>query len=331
MKENRTLPYLAGIGYSVIFGFSFLFTKIGLTHMSEMQVIAFRFLVAAFVLELLKALKVINPKFKGKNMKFVLITAIFQPVLYFFFEVRGVNLSLSSEAGLMMSLVPVLTAVGASIFLKEKLRTVQVFFILLSVGGVVFINVMKEDLATSGNLLGIFYLSLAILAGTMYGLFSKKSSGEFKPMDITYIMMWFGAIAFNAIVIIDNLIKGDLSNYFRPLQNVEALISILYLGILSSVVAFFFMNYTISRIPVSQSAILTNLVTVFAILAGVFILDEPFGWKDLIGSIMILIGVFGTMHFREKKTNHNSQNTNHNENAIDNSQIPIKRLENKNS
>jgi drug/metabolite transporter (DMT)-like permease len=311
VKETRFLPYAAGIIYAIIFGFSFLFTKLGLVYMSEMQLIAFRFLVAVLALEVLKILKIINPKFKGKNMKFVLVTAIFQPVLYFFFEVKGVNLSMSSEAGLMMSLIPVLTAVFASIFLKEKLKALQVFFILLSVGGVVFINVMKEDLAGSGNLLGIFYLSLAILAGTMYGLFSKKSSGEFKPIEITYIMMWFGAIAFNAIAIIESLLKGDLLNYFKPLQNIEALLPILYLGLLSSVIAFFFMNYSISRIPVSQSAVFTNLVTIFAILAGVFILDEPFGLKDFVGSVMILVGVFGTLYFREKKKD-NAQITDHN-------------------
>ena len=300
MKESRLLPYGAGIIYSLIFGFSFLFTKLGLVYMSEMQLIAFRFLVAAFVLELLKALKFINPKFKGRNMKFVLITAIFQPVLYFFFEVRGVNLSLSSEAGLMMSLVPVLTALFAGIFLNEKLKKIQVFFIILSVGGVVFINLMKEDLGTSGNVLGFVYLSLAVLAGTAYSLFSKKSSGEFKPMEITYIMMWFGAIAFNLIALVESMLRGNLTSYFMPLQNIQALLPILYLGVLSSVLAFFLMNYTISRIPVSQSAILTNLVTVFAIIAGVFILDEPFILKDLVGSIMILAGVFGTMYFREK-------------------------------
>ena len=322
MKEKRFLPYAAGVVYSLIFGFSFLFTKLALTHMSEMQVIAFRFLVAAFVLELLRALKIINPKFKGKNMKFILITAIFQPVLYFFFEVRGVNLSLSSEAGLMMSLVPVFTALGAAIFLKERLKLVQGFFIILSVGGVVFVNVMKEDLATSGNLLGIFYLSLAVLSGTMYGLFSKKSSGEFKPIEITYIMMWLGAIVFNAIIIVEGLFKGNLLDYFKPLQTIEGLLPILYLGVLSSVFAFFLLNYSISKIPVSQSVIFTNLVTIFAIIAGVFILDAPFCWKDLIGSLMILVGVFGTLYFREKKKPiDNSQFTNHNENAIGNSQF----------
>lgn len=159
---------------------------------------------------------------------------------------------------------------------------------------------MKEDLGTSGNVLGFVYLSLAVLAGTAYSLFSKKSSGEFKPMEITYIMMWFGAIAFNLIALVESMLRGNLTSYFMPLQNIQALLPILYLGVLSSVLAFFLMNYTISRIPVSQSAILTNLVTVFAIIAGVFILDEPFILKDLVGSIMILVGVFGTMYFREK-------------------------------
>lgn len=301
MTERKFLPYMTALGYSLIFGMSFMFTKIGLEYMSTLQIIAYRFLVAAFLLQALKVLRLIKIDFKGKNIKLVLLTAIFQPVLYFFFEVEGVNLTSSSQAGLMISLIPVFTAILASIFLKERLNPLQIGFIALSVGGVAVINLLNSSSELSGNTRGLVFLTLAVLSGTLYGLGSKKASQEFTPIEITYAMMWIGAIVFNLTLIGRSLFEGTLALYFEPLSNPEIILPILYLGILSSVVAFFFMNYTISRIPVSQSAIFGNMVTVFAILAGVFVLGESFGLVDAIGAVMILLGVWGTLYFGQKK------------------------------
>ncbi len=301
MTENRFLPYMTALGYSMIFGMSFMFTKIGLGYMSTLQLIAYRFMVAALTMQLLKALKLIKLEFKGKDLKLVIMTAIFQPVLYFFFEVEGVNLTSSSQAGLMVSLVPVFTAIGARIFLKERLKSIQIFFIALSVGGVIVINALNDSQGLSGNTLGLAFLTMSVIAGTLYSLSSKRASREFKPVEITYTMMMIGAIVFNGTLLARSAFEGTLAVYFQPLTNPEVFAPILYLGLLSSVVAFFFLNFTISRIPVSQSAIFGNLVTVFAILAGVFILNEPFGTKDVVGAAMIVTGVWGTLYFGQKR------------------------------
>src|SRR5690554_4906530 len=132
-----------------------MFTKIGLNHYSTMELISYRFLLAAIVLELLKALKLIKVNFKGKNVKLVIMTAIFEPILYFLFEVEGVRLTSTSESGLMISLIPVFTAIFAWIILREKLRFRQIIFIILSVSGVILINVFKDKVELSGNLRGI--------------------------------------------------------------------------------------------------------------------------------------------------------------------------------
>jgi drug/metabolite transporter (DMT)-like permease len=301
MTENRFLPYMTALGYSMIFGMSFMFTKIGLGYMSTLQLIAYRFLVAATAMQILRVLKLIKLDFKGKDLKLVIMTAIFQPVLYFFFEVEGVNLTTSSQAGLMVSLVPVTTAIGARIFLKERLKLVQIMFIILSVGGVIVINVLNDSSGLGGNTLGLMFLTMSVISGTLYSLSSKRASSQFTPVEITYTMMSIGAIVFNTTLLVRSLFEGTLALYFQPLTNPEVYGPILYLGLLSSVVAFFFLNFTISRIPVSQSAIFGNLVTVFAILAGVFILNEPFATKDVIGAIMIVTGVWGTLYFGARK------------------------------
>lgn len=300
MNKEKRLPIIAALIYSFIFGFSFMFTKIGLLVMTPMELISFRFLLAALTMTLLKTLKVIKVDLKGKNIKMLLLTSFCEPVLYFIFEVTGVSMTSTSEAGLMISLIPVFVAIFSVIFLHEKLRASQIGFIILSVSGVIFINMMKDKLNLSGSFLGIIFLFIAIIASSFYNIGSKKSSVNFTPVEITFVMMWVGAISFNSILTLTNVIKGTMGSYFAPLANIQAIVPLLYLGLLSSIVAFFMVNYTISKIPVSESAVFANLCTIVSIFAGVVILKESFLWHDLVGAIMILVGVWGTVYFGEK-------------------------------
>ncbi|MBU5438027.1 DMT family transporter [Tissierella sp. MSJ-40] len=300
MKNKKYLPILSAIISSTIFGFSFMFTKIGLEIMTPIELISFRFLLAAIVMTLLKFLKIIEVNLKGKNIKMILLASLCEPVLYFIFEVTGINMTTSSEAGLMISIIPVFVTIFSIIFLKEKPRISQLCFIGLSVFGVIFINMMKDRLSISGNFLGIIFLFLAIISSAGYNIASKKASEEFKPLEITFVMMWVGAIAFNSILTVNHLLKGTIAKYFYPLANIQAIIPLFYLGILSSVAAFFMVNYTISKIPVSQSAVFANLSTIVSIVAGVLILKEDFYWFHVVGSIMILIGVWGTVYYGDK-------------------------------
>lgn len=277
-----------------------MFTKIGLEVMTPMELISFRFLLAALIMTLLKAFKLIRVDLKGKDMRMILLTSFCEPVLYFIFEVMGVSMTSTSKAGLIISLIPVFVAIFSVIFLHEKLRTSQIGFIILSVSGVLFINIMKDRISLSGNFLGIILLFIAIIASAFYNIGSKKSSKDFTPVEITFVMMWVAAISFNGILTVSNLIKGTMGSYFAPLSNSRAIIPLLYLGILSSIVAFFMVNYTISKIPVSQSAVFANLSTIVSIIAGVFILNESFHWYDLLGAIMILTGVWGTVSSGER-------------------------------
>lgn len=300
MNKKKSLPIIAALIYSFIFGFSFMFTKIGLGVMAPMELIAFRFLLAALTMTLLRALKIIKVDIKGKNIKMLLLTAFCEPVLYFIFEVTGVSMTSTSEAGLMISLIPVFVAIFSVIFLNERLKPVQIGFIILSVSGVIFINMMKDKLSISGSFLGIIFLFIAVIASSFYNIGSKKASINFTPVEITFVMMWVGAISFNSILILTNIIKGTMMSYFAPLSSSQAIFPLLYLGLLSSIVAFFMVNYTISKIPVSESAVFANLCTIVSIFAGVVILKESFLWHDLVGAIMILVGVWGTVYFGEK-------------------------------
>ncbi|MCF6095563.1 EamA family transporter [Thermovorax subterraneus] len=69
MKAEKIKGYLAGIGFSTIFGFSFLFTKNALDKVDPIKFIGFRFAVAALAVALIAALGIVRVSFKGKSLK----------------------------------------------------------------------------------------------------------------------------------------------------------------------------------------------------------------------------------------------------------------------
>ena len=299
MDKSKYLPIISGIIFSSVFGFSFLFTKNALDVVNPFHLLGFRFGLAALFFTILYFLNMFKLNYKNKNLKLLFVLAFMQPVIYFVCETMGINLTTSAEAGLMISLIPVFVVILSSIFLKEKPTKLQLISVILSVIGVVFIIIMRESLEVQGNYWGLVFLFGAVIAGAGFSTLSRKLSLDFTPQEITFIMMWFGAIIFNIIGLIEY--NGDYMHYFMELANTEVLISVIYLGIFSSVIAFFMLNYTLSRIDSFKAAVFANLSTIIAIFAGIVFRGEPFYWFQIVGSIMIITGVFGTNYFDTKK------------------------------
>ncbi len=299
-KLTRISPYLSGIAFATIFGFSFLIVKNTLNSVEVFQLLGLRFLTAALVFELLRVTKIIKISLKVKDLKIILPVAVFQPVLYFITEVYGIKFAESSEAGLFIGMIPIAVALVSWIFLKEKLNIKQTIFMVISLTGVAFISILQMNSSPgSSKPIGYLFLVGAVVSGAFYSMLSRKASLSFRPVEITYVMMLTGAVVFNIIGISDALIKGY--SYFSPFLNLASIASILYLGILSSVLAFFFVNFTLSKMPATQSSLFANLITVIAIMAGVIFLKENFSTYKIIGSVFIIIGVWGANYFQTKK------------------------------
>lgn len=140
MKENKTfLATLAALGAQVIFGFSFMFTKIALNHASPMTVVANRYIIA--FLGLTVAMIVTKTKIGlHKNIWKLALMSIFQPVLYFIFETYGIQMTTSAFSSIMISMIPVMSMVSGIFILGEVPSPVQYVFSALSVAGVVIMS-----------------------------------------------------------------------------------------------------------------------------------------------------------------------------------------------
>jgi drug/metabolite transporter (DMT)-like permease len=292
-----SLVHLAAIGFASIFGFSFMFSKIALDYVSPMGLIAYRYLVAFIVFELLRQLKVIRVQLDLSMIKPILLVSLFQPILYFIFEINGINRIKSSEAGMMIALIPIMVSLFSIIILKEKPKKIQWPFILMSVFGILYIQLSNNRLNLSVDVLGYILMGLAIVSAALYNIFSRIASLKVSAISLTYAMMLVGALTFNGIYLVILLLGGNMAAYFNNLMVTEVIGPILYLGIMASILAFFFMNYALSKLEAHVTSIYSNLATFISIVAGVLFLDEVLYYYHYIGSALIILGVYGTVYF----------------------------------
>ncbi len=292
---NRYLPYLAGLGVALTWGLSFMFTKGALESMSPFHLLGLRFATAVAAMALLRLVGVIKITVKASDYISLLPLSIFQPILYFTGETIGVMLTSASYSGMMIAAIPIVVAIFSAIILKEYPGRLQVIFILASVAGVVFIIFMDNQSIEGVNPLGTLALMGAVTAAAFYNIASRKQSVNFSPLLMTWVMMVVGAVAFNTIAVAQHISSGMITEYLAPLQ--EMWITVIYLGVASSVAAFFLFNFVLSKVPATQGAVFVNLVTVVAIAAGVLFRGEVVFWYHLAGTAAILLGIWGTNRF----------------------------------
>lgn len=291
---DRYTPYLAGLGFATIFGFSFLFTRGALDYIAPYHLLGLRFATAVAVLTLLRLIGVVHFNLSLSALRSLLPLALFQPLIYFPCETIGIRLTSASWAGMMIAIIPVFVAILATVFLKERPTAKQLPCILASVGGVLFISIMGNG-SLSSHTLGTLALLGAVAAGASYNIASRHAAKTFTPLQTTWVMMLTGAVAFNAIALTQLGLDGNLAAYLAPLSQVWP--AVLYLGVLSSVVAFFLINFSLSRLTAPQSSVFANLVTVIAVAAGVVLRGEAFYWYHAVGATAIILGVWGTNRF----------------------------------
>ena len=298
-NKSHIIPYFTAIITNFIFGLSFLFSKQALNVADPISLLSFRFLTAFIVMTILIIVKVIKVDYKNKPMKWLIILAIVEPIIYFIFETYGLQRTSTSLGGLMIALIPIVVTILAVYLLNEKPSAKQTISIILSVAGVILIILMEGSNGTGGStLLGIFLLGGAVFSAALFNIIARKISKHFTAIEVTYFMMLVGAVFFNMISITNHIINKNLSVYFLPLSSTSFRSSVLYLGILSSVVAYFLANYTLSKMEASRSAVFANISTIVSIVAGVVVLHESFHVYHVVGSIMILVGVWGTNYFK---------------------------------
>jgi drug/metabolite transporter (DMT)-like permease len=291
MFKNQTIKAMtATFAAYFLWGFSFLFSRLGLNCAEPFVLLAHRFTAAAALMGLLLLTGVIRIHLRGKNILPLLTMGFFEPVLYFVGETYGILYTSTAFSGVMIATAPVFMLIASALFLREKATRSQVVWSMISIAGVVVIALQSSGEGTV-TLKGFLFLVLAVLTAVSFTILSRKLSGQFSAFERTFVCMAEGAAAYWILGTVQ--CRGDLSQLVAPLTIGRYWISLFYLGGISSVVCYLFINYAFSYVSVNRTAAGTSLTTVISILAGVLFLHEPFSWVSFACSAVILTGIYG--------------------------------------
>ena len=290
-KNNLTIGSLCALGCEVLYGMSYVFTKQATKEASALSLLGWRFLLAFVVMSALSATGIVKIRLKKKGLKTLIMVALFSPVIYFIGETLGISNTTASESGVFLACIPVASLIASALILKKTPSKLQTTGILITLAGVV-LTVMAVGVSSSLSIAGYAFLLMAVISYALYCVFVDKAD-QYTGAEITYMMIVAGAIVFVILAVAEGLANDTLGQVaLLPFHNTEFLTAVLYQGIGCSVLAFFLSNVAIAKIGVNRTSSFIGVSTVVSIIAGAFLLKEPFTLWQIVGAVVIIIGVY---------------------------------------
>ncbi len=287
--------YSAAVLYSVSIGFSFYGIKMCVPFGDALTILSFRYAAAlAGVLLWLAAAAALGfyrrpqKKLPKKNL---LLTAAFY-VLFMALQVLALFFATSIEGAIIFALVPIMAKLISRFFLGERSTRLQNLFVVITVAALIIMIILNAA-DVSMSLPGIILMLLASICLAISNVFMRYVRGAFKPVEITLTICIIGFIAFNAVNVIRHLKDGDLSACLEPLTHGRFTFWVIYLGIFCILISAQSVAYMMSKLPVLQTTIWSNVSTAITIVAGALLLGEPLKWFHILCAALIIAGVIG--------------------------------------
>ena len=289
----------AAAGGNIIWGFSFLFTQLAFNVALPEILLSVRFILAFLFMSLLLMTGKFHFSLKPEKGKILplLVLALAEPC-YFFCESYGILYTNTTCSSTILAAVPVFAMILGVIVLKEVPTRHQIIFSMLPVAGVLIITLVGSSLGVMTPL-GVILLFGSCLLAAVYRILNKLLAPVYSSFERTYVVMFFSMIVFTLSAL--HRVDYQMNEFIKPLGNPRFLIPVLVLALFCSVVANLLVNYANPRLSVAAYSTFGTLVTVCSVLAGVLILGEAVTPSLIMGTVMILIGVWKMANEKQPK------------------------------
>jgi drug/metabolite transporter (DMT)-like permease len=222
--------------------------------------------------------------YRPGDWKYLLGLAVCEPCLYFIFEAIALQNTSASQAGMITALLPLLVAVGAFVFLGERITRTTLAGFLLAFAGVIWLTLGSQaDEHAPAPLLGNFFEMLAMISAMGYMLMLKYLSARYSAFLLTAMQAFVGTLFFL-----------PLAAWSAPLPltvSATGLAAVVYLGVVVTVGAYGLYNFAVSRLPASQASAFVNLIPLFSLVFAVLLLGETLGDQQFFGAGLVFAGV----------------------------------------
>lgn len=281
MKARLVWLILCGI-----WGSTWLFIKLGLADLPPLTFAGIRFVIACSILfSVIRVRRIPLPRARA-DWFLLASSGILSFGLNYGLVFWGEQYITSGLAALLQATLPAFGLVFAHLHLpSERLTWTKIGGVVLGVFGVGV--VFSNQLVVSGRqaLAGCVALVLSAMFAAYSNVLVKAFGKHLNPAVLSAGQMLFGLILLLSVGL---SLEG---NPFRFHWTPMAVIAMLYLAIVGSVIAFLLYYWLVLNMDVTKSMLIALVTPVVAVLLGMIVLDEEFGWRTLAGGAMIMLGI----------------------------------------
>jgi drug/metabolite transporter (DMT)-like permease len=268
-----------------LWGTGFPLGKIALEEMSVGQLVLFRFLFACVGLApLLVVRRAVMPRARDLPL-FVIAGALYVPV-QFLVQFEGLARTTVSHASLMVGMLPILLALGAVAFTRERLDRTGWLLLAVSTIGASLIVAGAETSGDAGgtgpSLIGDVLVLVSLLAAVAWVLVTQRLMAGGYPSIVASVYV---------LVIGTLLLVGYevLRHGVPPLAfSARVWIAVAVQGFFATALTTVLWNWGLSHVPAARAGIFVNLEPVIGAILGVTLMHETLGPLAAVGGTAIV-------------------------------------------
>ncbi len=282
LPQRRALGFAACAAAGTLWGTGFYFGKIALAEMSVGHMVFYRFFFACvcFLPILLQHRQQLN----RSEWSVLLIASFLGVPLQFLIQFQGLALTTVSHASLMVGTMPVILAVGATIFAKEKMDGIGWLALCCSTSGAALIVLGGKHSATGSGptLAGDLLVIVSLLIALGWILLNKQLMQRHSAIVVTAYGLVAGFLMLCAWV--------PLQYGLPPLHHIslKVWLALAASGVLCTAITTLLWNWGMTQVPASQAGVFLNIEPMMGSILGVTLLGEKLGPTAWVGGAMIL-------------------------------------------
>ncbi|MCI2000337.1 MAG: DMT family transporter [Clostridia bacterium] len=286
MKNENSIGHLAACITILIWGTTFISTKILLSAFKPVEILFFRFIMGFL------ALALINPhslKLTDKKHEITFAMAGLCGIcLYYLLENIALTYTLASNVGVIVSTVPFFTAILTHLFFKGEEKLSINFFagFITAMFGICLISFNGFKLQI--NIIGDILAFAAAFVWACYSVLTRKiSSYGYNVLLATRREIFYGILFMIPTFFIFDF-KLDLIRFSNPVY----LFNIIFLGLGASAFCFVSWNFAVKILGAVKTSVYIYMVPVITVVTSALILNEKITMFSFLGTVLTIIGLF---------------------------------------